>query len=1137
MPNSDHPAGTASHGRPAPAGGPSGSVEVYSAGAPYTAAGRFVIGEWLVDVPLRRLSRGDESIALEPLHMAVLALLCRRAGHVLRTDDLLDACWPGMAAGDNPVHKTIALLRRALGDSASEPRYIETIRKQGYRLIAPTKVLSDEGARGHRGSWRGRSPFCGLEPFGAAHASVFFGRDAEIAQLRERLGRQWRQGHPLVLLLGPSGSGKTSLVQAGLLPAMLDTHLSTPEAGRSLRACAAACLDVAAPGAPSIEQALAATMLDWDVAGTPLLSGHSVDSLAELMRERPEQLILQLRASLDAVAPGWQGDHPPLLVLDRLEALFSPLPVSPTPPLIALLERLMEGRAFITLAVCRNDFYPSVARQAWLMRDKEHGAHMDLAPPKPESIAQIIRLPASAAGLSYGSDPSGLRRLDDRLCADAMQASDALPLLQYTLQVLYTQREPGGVLTWEAYDALGGLEGAVGRRAEAVLDSRPAAEQQALGALLARLVVLGSDEAGPTGRWVDTAELETQAEQALVGALVEARLLVADHSGGRSGIRVAHEALLRRWPRVTAWVARHREVLTVRDDLMPWERRWREGGRAKALLLPRGTVMWRARAALAAEPTLFDDSTGQYVRASLARLRRQRQWRVAAGFGVATLALVAGAAALRSGQLADIAKAREEQSLQLVSFLVGDLADQLRPLGKLDLLGRVGEQGLEVLSHPLAADASHRDILQRAKALVVIGEVNSTRGKGRVPMATAALRQAWELLEPLEHDTSLPRADYYRALGASAFWLGQIAFDAGDWDRAREEMERYRAASERWRAARPGDPQAGREVGNALGSLGSIALKRGAWAEAERCFRQSLALNREALAHDPADAEALDSIVSAQTWLGQLTTMQGRPKEGLETLDAAAEAVTRLLEKHPEQAVRLRDLGTLHLRRADALQAQGRLHPAVLAAEAAVELFDEASRRDAGNPYWREEALNARATHLMMLATQRVPIGGRLQALRASIGATRAETTVMARRSALKLQAAESAMAAAAADWRRTLSLAQRTGSSLEEFLAGQPHSWNERRLQAAMFMLELRARAALRLDDRERCARAAASLQPAVQSGLGDLVLEAWLHMRQCAGQGAIDAAAWQRLTVDGYQPVVPATSSTTPPTARNDR
>jgi len=130
--------------------------------------------------------------------MAVLAELCRRPGEVVSADSLLDACWPGEALGDNPVHKVMAGLRRSLQDSATAPRYIETIRKQGYRLVAPIRVLSGQGPRSHQGGWRGQSPFRGLESFGVEHASVFFGRDGAVAELHARLAAQWQRGHPMV---------------------------------------------------------------------------------------------------------------------------------------------------------------------------------------------------------------------------------------------------------------------------------------------------------------------------------------------------------------------------------------------------------------------------------------------------------------------------------------------------------------------------------------------------------------------------------------------------------------------------------------------------------------------------------------------------------------------------------------------------------------------------------------------------------------------------------------------------------------------------------------------------------------------------------------------------------------------------
>ena len=284
-------------------------------------------------------------------------------------------------------------------------------------------------------------------------------------------------------MLGPSGSGKTSLVRAGLVPAMLAGP--GPDTAR-LCTCSVAVLDLGALDDAGPWLALAGALLDWETENVALLSGHSIASLAGVLRDQPDELLRLLRIGLDARRDRHAGL--PLLVLDRLEGLFAPSASTDIQHFLDCIERLVHSGLALVLAVCRNDFYPSLACHRLLMRDKEHGAHMDLARPDAQAIMQMIRLPARAASLTYGSDASGLNRLDDRLCADAMQAGDALPLLQYTLQALYLKRAPGDELTWAAYDELGGLEGAIGSRAEAILAALPGAQQAALARLLPRLV-------------------------------------------------------------------------------------------------------------------------------------------------------------------------------------------------------------------------------------------------------------------------------------------------------------------------------------------------------------------------------------------------------------------------------------------------------------------------------------------------------------------------------------------------------------------------------------------------------------------------------------------------------------------------
>ncbi len=1082
--------------------------------------GRFLLGDWLVDVTTHRITRGDEVVGLEPLPMSVLAELCRRPNDVVPAEALLAACWPGQAQVDNQVHKVIAGLRRAMQDSASKPSYIETIRKQGYRVIAPIRVLSGEGPRSLGGAWRGKSPFRGLEPFDTEHAGVYFGRDDAVRQLHRRLGDQQQRGHPLVVLLGPSGSGKTSLVRAGLMPAMLAGPL--PGDLRA-RACAVAVLDLGALDGTGPWHALAGALLDWEIADVPLLSGHSIASLSDLLRAQPDALARLLRIGLQSRREGDAGL--PLLVLDRLEGLFAPAASDDLQRFLDCIEMLVHSRLALVLAVCRNDFYPSLSCHRLLMRDKEHGAHMDLAPPDAQAIMQMIRLPARAANLTYGSDPGGLNRLDDRLCADAMQAGDALPLLQYTLQALYLKRAPGDELTWSAYDALGGLEGAIGSRAEAILAALPAAQQAALARLLPRLVTLSADDAAPTSRSVAGSSLTDDNERALVDALIDARLLVADRmKGGTVGFRVAHEALLRRWPRVTAWVAQHRVTLTARAELGPWVRRWLEGNRAHALLLPRGTLLWQSGSAVVAVPHLFGRDERDFVARSQARLKAQTRWRVAATGGALALAVLAGVAAARNAQLAQTVSARELQSRRLTTFMLGELADQLRPLGKLDLLSRIGEQGLKVLSPTDLHDELPADTLQRAKALVVIGEINSSRGKNQLAMAGTALARAYAMLVAMGHVPGVDTGDYYKTLGASAFWLGQIAYDAGQLDEASKQMARYREASAQWLAAAPGHPPARAELGYALGSLSSIAMRRGRWDDAQRGFAESLDLKLAVLADHPGDVEAQDAIANARTWLGQVAHLKGESAQALDLYEAARTVQLQLARDRPGESVRLRDLCVVESRRAEALQALGRRAEALAARRAAVAWMNQALVNGASNAFWQAESLLADSALLVAQADAGEAISQQMAVLKLRLANQDKRPAPNVRewqQSMVQAHLAEAWQAARARNWQVARAGASALTQEIRDLMAQHPFLWQGPELQARAGLLLLRADAgATGPYSAPLCATMRLALQPAIDSGQAGLVREAWLAARACAGEGAMTGADIQMLTAGGYRP-----------------
>jgi DNA-binding winged helix-turn-helix (wHTH) protein len=111
----------------------------------------YVVGDVHVDPTINCVQVGDTVTHVEPRHMAVLACLVRRAGETVGRDDLLNAGWGDRGVSDESLTETISRLRRALGDSPRAPRFIRTVPKKGYRLIAQVRPHEARGARAEAG--------------------------------------------------------------------------------------------------------------------------------------------------------------------------------------------------------------------------------------------------------------------------------------------------------------------------------------------------------------------------------------------------------------------------------------------------------------------------------------------------------------------------------------------------------------------------------------------------------------------------------------------------------------------------------------------------------------------------------------------------------------------------------------------------------------------------------------------------------------------------------------------------------------------------------------------------------------------------------------------------------------------------
>ncbi|ELX08096.1 transcriptional regulator [Janthinobacterium sp. HH01] len=898
----------------------------------------FRFGQWRVNPATNTLSCGDLSRQLEPRAMDVLLHLCKHPHVVVSAETLLDACWGDISPSDNAVHKIITQLRRALDDSAVEPRYIETIRKRGYRLLAELSYDDDVS----NGSWLHASPFRGLEAFEEQHAAIFFGRKLGVDQLVQVVVSQVQAACAMVLVLGPSGAGKTSLVQAGLIPA-LKAGAAPAESGLAIASHLQ--LDCADMGQAGLLDTLASVLLDAELDGQLLFENTSAVSLAQRLAQDLPGLIAQLQTRMPAIRL--------MLFIDRFEAIFR-LPhigEQERAVFIHVLDQLARSGCILLVLACRNDFYPHLTAYPALMSMKLRGGHFDLAPPGAADIAQIIRHPVQVAQLRYTVDAAG-ESLDQVLIDAAKAGPDTLPLLQYCLQELYRLRSPDGELSHASFHALGGLEGAIGARAEQVISALGGAQIAALPHVLSQLVLVAEDESTVTSRRVPWSALRNEADHGLVQALVDAHLFVSDLHGGAPAFGIAHEALLRRWPRVVAWIEEHRQALQVRSRISAQAKRWQDSGRKPDMLLPSGTQANQARQLLKTSDFSFTQQEQAFVHASLQGVRRGERLRLTITIVMAGLALLAGGLFLMARSAQQAAEQHRTEAEELMGYMLGDFVDKLRPLGKLDLLDSVSSRALKYLSVPARTTDSDIALAQRAKSLQLISEVRIARSDPAG--ANNALLAGRDILQR-QLQTDPTDIALLKSAGENAFWLGQIHFDQREWNKSQQYFDEYLKYANRQSAASPDDVSGWVEQSYAHNSLGTLALQRSDARRAVAEFALSVDLKTRAYAKTPKDKQLAADLADSLSWQATAQMQFGQLAQAQSLYARALALLQSLHTTYPDETLWINQLAGVWSRQSELKQAGGDNAGSHHDAEQAFSLLQTMIEKDPSNRNWQRK--------------------------------------------------------------------------------------------------------------------------------------------------------------------------------------
>ena len=415
-------------------------------------------------------------------------------------------------------------------------------------------------------------PYRGLGVFREEDAAFYFGRETDLERLLAAVDR-----HQLVAIVGASGSGKSSLARAGLFPALRRRDIGPTYQlvdmvpGRDpFLALARALLPLREPE----------RILDWSKGQID----EEADRLkARLERDGADHLLHVVEHILDEEP----GTTCLFLLVDQWEELYTHRPTDLASAagyaervshFIGMLVEAVADQRFAALATLRADFWADVLNDEKLTARLPDEAIVHLRALERPALEAIICKPAEKTGLGVPD------ALTEALLAECVGRPGDLPLLEYLLQQLWLeQRQAGtGELSLDAYRALGGLEKAIVERAERVYASLDRAERDAVPGVFAALVQVG-DVRTDLRRRARLAELNA-AGQSVARRFADERLLVTgrDWTSGEEVVEVAHEALLRNWPKLEDWIKARRDALVTVRQIQAETRTWLAHGQSAA---------------------------------------------------------------------------------------------------------------------------------------------------------------------------------------------------------------------------------------------------------------------------------------------------------------------------------------------------------------------------------------------------------------------------------------------------------------------------------------------------------------------------------------------------------------------------
>ncbi len=492
---------------------------------------------------------------------------------------LLEGADPDAISGFLALNTWIDL-RRGLENSLAFDSFVKAVHEQpeSQKEESPSAIC----------------PYRGLTAFREEDSFLFFGREDLSNRLFEQIIRQ-----SFVVMVGRSGSGKSSIAKAGLVPLL---RRQKPPADT---------WEVVAfsPGSRPFHRFAAQLVPLWSASGR---DQTDISTESEKLGNRLAAGEVTLASFVDLALKHLPDTSRLIAIVDQFEELFTQASQQEQHRRFVgeLISANRESKLTVVLTL-RADFYGQAIGLDREFSDLIAAGVLNIGEMTRDELRRAIGRPAELTGVRFEAG------LVDRILDHVEKQPGSLPLLEYALTELW-QRRQGSQLTHQAYDAIGGVDGAISKRAQAQFEKLTPAQKEIALPALSRLVRASSpgEEGTDTRQLVRLSELSPDAQSVMrIFAESDARLIVAgrEETTGEETIEVAHEALIRGWSALKQWIDQDRKFLLWRQQLRPFLEKWRRLGDDKNSALLTGIYLVEARQWLRERPKDLSQEERQFI--------------------------------------------------------------------------------------------------------------------------------------------------------------------------------------------------------------------------------------------------------------------------------------------------------------------------------------------------------------------------------------------------------------------------------------------------------------------------------------------------------------------------------------------